>query len=318
MRQWHKCSLPIVICLAALLLSGCFSARQAPPSAAVREVTDKTGQAVKVPLKPGRIVSLSTGTDELLIALVAPERIAALTYLSEDEGISNIVEQAKRVPVKIKASAESVIALQPDLVLMPDWLPPLLSQVLRDTGLTVYVYETPSTISQVKKTVTELAFVLGEEETGAKTIAGMDAELTAVAEVLKQVPEQERITALQFSLMGGSGGAGSSFDDICRYAGVKNGAALAGLGMNEIMSKEQIMRINPALLILPTWDYTGKTNLAQFKQGIEQDPAFQSVTAVKTGRLVSIPERYLLCSSQNMVYGVRELAKAAYPGYFGK
>lgn len=318
MRQWHKRSLPIVICLAAILISGCFSARQAPPPSAVREVTDKTGQTVKVPQKPGRIVSLSTGTDEILIALVAPERIAALTYLSEDEGISNIVEQAKRVPVKIKASAESVIALQPDLVLMPDWLPPLLSQVLRDTGLTVYVYETPSTLSQVKKTVAELAVVLGEEATGAKIIAGMDTELTAVADVLKQVPEQERITVLQYSLMGGSGGKGSSFDDICRYAGVKNGAMLAGLGMNDIMSKEQIVRVNPDLLVMPAWDYTGKTDLEQFRRNIKQDPAFQNVAAVKAGRLVSIPERYLLCSSQHMVQGVRELAKAAYPAYFGK
>lgn len=318
MRQWRRLSLLILICWAAVLLGGCFSAPKALPPSAVREVTDKSGRTMTIPQRPVRIVSLSTGTDELLIGLVAPERIAALTYLSEDEGISNITEQAKRVPVKIRATAESVIALQPDLVLMPDWLPLLMAQVLRDTGLRVYVYETPSTLAQVKKTVAELAAVVGEEQAGAKLVADMDAELTAVASALKQVPEQERITVLQFSLMGGSGGAGSSFDDICKYAGVKNAAALVGLGMNEILSKEQIVRINPDLIILPTWDYTGKTDLVQFRRNIEQDPAFQTVAAVKTGRLLPIPEKYLLCSSQNMVYGVRELAKAAYPNYFGQ
>jgi iron complex transport system substrate-binding protein len=91
---------------------------------------------------------------------------------------------------------------------------------------------------------------------------------------------------------------------------------LASLGMNGMMSKEQILAVNPDFFLLPTWDYSGTTDLDQFAAEAASDPALQSVTAIRERRLVKVPDRYLVSSSQYIVDGVAGVAKAAYPQLF--
>jgi iron complex transport system substrate-binding protein len=314
-KQLPTAGLTLLLVL-ALLLSGCQFLQPAPESAAMHEVTDSKGVVVNVPLKPQRIVSLSIATDEILLALAPVERIAALTYLADDGGISNIAEAAKPVKTKIRAGAESVIALNPDLVLVPDWQPAELIQTLRDSGLSVYVFQSARTIQQVKENIHDLAAVIGEAAKGVELINQMEAALAAVEATVRTVPADQRKIVVYFSLMGGSGGIGSTFDDICRYAGVSNAAALAGLDMNATLSQEKLLQINPDIFLMPTWDYSGKTDLDQFQRQVQSDPALQTVKAVQTRQLIRVPERYLLCTSQYIVNGVREVARAAYPQLF--
>lgn len=311
----------LLLAWAALILSGCFGKLpfgQPPNAPAGYTVTDSTGYVLHLPQKPQRIVSLSIGTDEMLLALVPAERIAALTYWADDGGISNITEEAKKVPRRVKASAETILGLQPDLVIIPDWQPPELAQILRDAGIAVYVYKQPTMIEPIKQTIAEIARVVGEEEAGAQVVAHMDGELAQITDKVQQIPAGERQVAVRYTLTGGSGGKGSTFDDICRRAGVENGAALAGLEGDGTLSKEQIIAVNPDLLIMPTWDYSGKTDLQQFKTSVAEDPALQPVKAVRQQRLMFIPDRYLSCSSQYIVEGVKALAQTAYPKYFGQ
>lgn len=280
------------------------------------EVQDSTGYVVKLVQKPQRIVSLTLGTDEMLLAMVAPQRIKALTYLADDGSISSVAEQAKQVPVKIRDNAETVIALQPDLVLIADWMGQEISQSLRDAGLAVYVYKTPATVAQVKQTVLEISKVVGAEPQGVQIVADMDAELTKVAAKVGSIPAEQRQKVVVLSFMGSFGGKGSLFDDMCNYAGVINGVSAAGLGRNDLLAKEQMVQIDPDLLLLPTWDYDGKHNADNFKASVQSDPALQTVKAVRQQRLVQVPDRYLYCVSQYIVYGVRDVARAAYPQYF--
>lgn len=308
----------MLLCLLLFLAAGCANqqAQQAGPPAAGYEVTDGKGNVLKLPHKPQRIVSLSISTDEILLGLVPTTRIAALTYLADDGGLSNVTEQAKAVPAKIRANAEAVIALQPDLVIVPDWQPVEFVQTVRDAGFPVYIYTWPNSIEEIKSVILAIARAVGEPEAGAKLVADMDNTLAEVGARVRSIPDSQRPVVVRFSLMGGSDGTGTTFDDICRYAGVKNGAALAGLGKNEILSKEQLVKVNPDILLMPTWDYTGKTDMAQFAADIRNDPALQSVQAIRRQQLVSIPERYLVCTSQYIVWGVKDLASYAYPQYF--
>ena len=64
---------------------------------------------------PQRIVSLNICTDELLLRLVEPSRVASVTWLSRDPSLSNIAALAAAVPVN-HGSAEEVIPSAPDLV----------------------------------------------------------------------------------------------------------------------------------------------------------------------------------------------------------
>ena len=297
-----------------LLLGGC-SNKQPDIAKTGYEVQDSQGYVLQLSHKPNRIVSLSLGTDEILAELVPLERILALTYLADDPGISNVTEQAKLVPTKVKANPETIIALHPDVVFIADWQPIELIQILREAGIPVYVYRTPQTVNDVKSVVREIARVVGEEQAGQQMVGQMENQLLMVQKSLEKVSPEERKTVVLFSLMGGIGGKGSLFDDICQSAGVINGASKVGVGKNDTMSKEQVVEAKPDVFIMPMWDYSGKTDVNQYKSEVQADPAFQTLTAIKQQQLVTIPDRHLSCTSQYIVQGIADVAKAAYPQY---
>jgi iron complex transport system substrate-binding protein len=309
MKQLSFIGLLLSCCL---LFFGCSSNQQPDIAKAGYEVQDSQGNVVKLSHKPNRIVSLSLGIDEILTELVPLERILALTYLADDPGISNVTEQAKLIPKKVKANPETIIALQPDLLFIADWQPVELIQTIREAGIPVYVYKTPNTIEDVKSLIRQIAHVVGEEQTGQQMVGQMESQLLVVQKSLEKISPEERKTVVLFSLMGGIGGKGSLFDDICQNAGVVNGASKVGTGKSEVMSKEQIVAANPDFFIMPMWDYNGKTKVEQFKSEVQADPAFQSLTAIKKQQVIMIPDRHLSCTSQYIVQGVADVAKAAY------
>src|SRR5258708_20472979 len=68
-------------------------------------------------------MSLSMCTDDLLLELLPPERIASITYYSRDPGISRQWPQAAKVRINW-GTAEEVLAEKPDLVLAGASTPP--------------------------------------------------------------------------------------------------------------------------------------------------------------------------------------------------
>jgi iron complex transport system substrate-binding protein len=307
----------VLLLTLCLILDGCsFTMQDKQAKKDGHQVTDSQGYVLTLPLKPERIVSLSIATDEMLMELVPADRIAALTYLAEDSGISNIADEAKQVQTKIRANAEAVIALQPDLVLVPSWQPVELVEAMRDAGLPVYVFKSAQNIAEVRENIKDIANIVGEPEKGTDVVSRMDSALEKIAAKVKGILETDRQVAARFSNMGGSGGIGSTFDDICQHAGVKNAAAMAGLDRNGTLTKEQVVQVNPDFFLLPTWDYTGKKDLNQYKEEVQNDPALQNTKAVQNRRLMQVPDRYLFCTSQHIVKGVLSMAQTAYPKLF--
>src|SRR6185312_16628083 len=78
-------------------------------------VAAKAQQRQHMHLAPRHIVSAFLCTDEYIFRLVPRERITGLSYLSADTHpiVSTIAEQVKNIPL-VRASAEQVLALQPD------------------------------------------------------------------------------------------------------------------------------------------------------------------------------------------------------------
>ncbi|MFJ5370292.1 hypothetical protein ACIPIA_13815, partial [Bosea sp. CER48] len=89
-------------------------ARLAFAMAAIAAVV-ATGLAPTAAAKPARIVSLNMCTDELVLRLAAPERIASVTWLSRDPRNANMGEAARAVGIN-HGLVEEVLAARPDLV----------------------------------------------------------------------------------------------------------------------------------------------------------------------------------------------------------
>ena len=303
---------------AALLLPAC-SVTPAPQSE-TRSVTDDSGRTLSVPTHPTRIVSLTYGTDEILTALLSSERIASYSKYAGDDGISFLTkDEVAKVGQKVDMEPEHILALAPDLVIASTSTPVQAVEVLTRSGVPVYVSGIPTTVEEMKGKVRGVAKAVHEEERGEAVVSDMESKLAALASRLSAIsPEKERV-ALGMSFRGILGKKGTLFSDVLRLAHVKDGAAVYEVpkGADAYLSLEILPKINPDVILLPTWKVKAGDDTKAFEEGLLANPALSQVTAVKERRLVPFSEKYKYVMSQHVVDAVEAAARAVYPEVFG-
>ena len=144
----------------------------------------------------------------------------------------------------------------------------------------------------------------------------MQKKLDMVQRKLSIIPASERKTVVAMSLMGAFGGKDTTFDDICRYAYVKNGVAQAGANKNETISKEMIVKIDPDVLIMPSWNFGYDGEPMTFINSVRNDSSLQTIKAIKNDKLIQVNDAWLYSISHYAADAVEEVAKTVYPEYF--
>ena len=280
------------------------------------KVTDASGFEMTITSEPQRVVSLTLGSDEMLLGLIDKSRILALTQYADDAGISNVATEAAGVTERASMDKlEGVIALKPDLVILDTWADVKYVKQLRDAGINVYTFKTPSNIEEQKATISEIANVTGADVKGKEILDWMDATLKVVEDKLAQVKPEEKLTVMDYGEMGSSG-IGTNIDDIMTRAGLVNVVSRAGIEGWPTISKEKIIEFNPDIIILPSWYYDQKNSLQGMIDSLKGDKSLQTVKAVSGDRLISVPNPHISAISQYVVLAVEDVAKAAYPELF--
>lgn len=307
----------ILAVLAALLLPAC-SVTPAPQSE-TRTVTDDSGRQVSLPMQPKRIVSLTYGTDEILTALVSTDSIASYSKYAGDDGISFLTkDEVSRVGRTVDMEPEHILALAPDLVIASTSTPMQTVEVLTHSGIPVYVSGIPTTVEEMKGKVRGVAKAVHEEQRGEALVSDMESKLAALASKLSAVsPDKERV-ALGMSFRGILGKKGTLFSDVLRLAHVKDGAAVYEVpkGADAYLSLEILPKIDPDVILLPTWRVKAGDDTKAFEEGLLSNPALREVTAIKERRLVPFSEKYKYVMSQHVVDAVEAAARAVYPEIF--
>lgn len=297
-----------------LLCGGCSRKRTArAPEPVLYTVTDATGHKVPLAHKPTRIISLSISTDEILLDLVAPSRIAAVTKYADDGGISNVVDKAKQVQGRIyDTNPEAILALKPDVIILPDFTSQDTVQSLRDMQLAVYVYKTPSDLAGIKACITELGRVVGEEKRAAQLLAGMDADLAKLKARLGNIPLDKQKRVIFMGEKGAYYSPDHSFNDICAQAQVRNALAELKLNKQLTIAHEEIVRLNPDAFVLSGWINKDEQEPAALAHNLRHDASFSTVQAVRDDAIYTLPAKHLLCLSQYIVEAPKDLAVAVY------
>ncbi len=314
--------LPAVLCLCWLILAaGCGNSTGNRPAAehAAYTVTDATGTVLHLPGPPQRIVSTSISTDEILLALVPASRVAAVTYLADDPGISNVTELAKPVAGRVRTvTPEALLALNPDLIVAADYGKPEMIKPFREMGIPLYIYHTAVNIREVEDTVRALGTVVQEREKAERLIQSMEQRLQTVQRQVGPLPESKRKRIAYY----GSGGfyymPKSSFQDICRKAGgidVTEGLVYDKPG---VLPQEVLVHLNPDVFMVPAWNYDGNHDPDMMARELLANPAYKETKAVRDKAVVKIPAAHVLSLSQYIVDAVEDLARALYPDRFGK
>jgi iron complex transport system substrate-binding protein len=185
-----------------------------------------------------RVVSLNLCTDQML-ELLAPEKIAALSTLARDSSISFIASQAKRFP-SVRASAEAVLQLHPDLILAAPYGAQATLAVLEQEHIPILRISLPRDLAGIRQMTRQVAHALDVAERGEVLLERMDTGLAELPHVDREV------RALVWGPRGFTAGPGTLMDSLLRAAGLSNASDGRRVGL------EALLRHAPDLLIVPT------------------------------------------------------------------
>lgn len=307
MNFYRRIVLFIIFCLTLFAIVGCKTLDETKPIEGTHLVRDSTGATVQIPDNPMRIVPIGVSTEDMVISLVGPQKIAALGNLP-----NNFPEESKQIKARVKLNTEAVLGLHPDLMIVPDWVAQEMVITLRGLNVPVYVYRAPRTIEGSKKTILELAELLNQKSKGETIVNSMQQRLAKVTEFTRQVKTRKIIGF--YGVLGLTGGIGSTFDNMTQLINAANAAALLGLDISDSGTREDLIRINPDVIIIPSNVYS----FDQYKEievtSLYSDPALKDVKAVKNYQIYVIDARWIMSYSQFMVNGIEEMAKVVY-GY---
>ena len=82
------------------------------------------------------------------------------------------------------------------------------------------------------------------------------------------------------------------------------------------ISKEQVVRINPDIFMLPTWNYNNKQDVQSYAYAVMNDPAYRDVKAVRNKQIKFVSDKYRYVASQHIVDAIENIAHAVYPEIF--
>ena len=260
--------------------------------------------------KYNHIVSLTLSGDEMLLGLVPENRIAGLSgKINEDKEISNIVDKAKKFP-KVEGNEEVLMSLEPDLIIVADWLSKRITDIGAITGAKVYFYKTPNSYEEQKKLIRDLANLVEEKENGEKLIKNMDDRLKALQNKITKNYKGTKPRILMYTSFGTTSGKNTTFSDMVKLINGVNVVAEAGIDGFKDISKEKVIELNPDIIIVPIakkYDNINKISKLFF-----EDPSFKNVKAIKNKKVYFIQYKDITPTSQYMINSIEELAKVVY------
>ena len=193
----------------------------------------------------GGIVSLNPCADAMLVELVPPARIRALSHYSRDPGATSIpAAVAERFPSN-HGTAEELIALRPDIVIGDSFTSPSTREALARAGIRTVYLGWASTIAESKAQLRTLAAAVDAGPAGEAMVARIDAAVTAARTDAPPVPALLWIGGNTVS------GAGTLLDEMMVAAGFSDHAAHYGLQGTGYLPIEHVIADPPRVMLVP-------------------------------------------------------------------
>ncbi len=268
------------------------------------EVFDGTGRKVYVPKQINRIVSLYPMTTTLLFPfkmqdkLVGAAKGKVVNYSKVFPKISEIPDSSSYTSPNV----ETIISLKPDIIIAPYTTP--LSQ-LESVNLPVLLFNMETT-QGLLKSIQFLGTILGKTQEATDILVYLNSKLNYIK---SQTQFLQNKKSVYFALSSITRTAGSTLiqnEMISRAGGVSVTAQLPGGKVD--VSLEQVIKWNPDYIILAPY-------CTDTVSSVLQNPALQSVTAVKNKNVYMMPQfigSYDLPEPE-VVLGIMWLSNTLYP-----
>lgn len=275
-----------------------------------RTLTDEAGNSITLNAQPMHIVSGTLATDEMLLSMIDPSRLMAVTANATDPTQSNVVDTAKTIGTQLKTplDPEQVIALKPDLVLLASYTDAGALKQLKDAGLPIFLFANFNSIKDIENNVTLLGQAVGAEPQAAQIVNSMETRLKAVADAVQ--PVTTKLSVIYYSPDGYSDGAGSTIDEVIARAGGINAVTAGGIkDAYPQLSDEFVVKADPDVILLSGFNSYAPGFVDKFKT----NPNFKTLKAITNGHVYVANDAHVASISQYIVNGVEDVAALLYP-----
>jgi iron complex transport system substrate-binding protein len=257
---------------------------------------------VAVPLHaqqaPQRIVSMNLCTDQLLLLLVEPQRIASLSYFASDPAYSWLAPQAQGIAMN-RGQAEEVLAFEPDLILTSQFSATLAANLLERLGHPVERLGFAATAAEAYAQIRTVAALT--ESTAQAELLIADMQMAIDRERQSLLPQLQGKSAVFFAGNGFAYGANSLQHDFLASLGLRNVAAEAGLFGPAQLPLEVLLAAKPDFLFT---DRRSKLD-AQLANPLLQHPAVEALA--ETTRMLELPDALFQCAGPQLAEAYRSL-----------
>lgn len=256
-----------------------------------------------LPRAPQRIVSLTLASDVLLARMVSVERVVGVTSLVDDAQYSSATGHYPASIPRVRANAEALLALQPDLVIVAPYSSPETVRVLVSAGVPVLRLFEVNALGDIAACAELLSRAVGADE----AFASMRREMNAAHASNAQPPAPAaRPRVLFLSADGYTHGEGTLIDDMLHTAGATNVARELHLHGHQRAPLEAIIEAAPEVLLLPAANDADAASTLDIAM-----PLLRS--ALPHARIASLPSRALETTTMEALEAIPQLRAVITP-----
>lgn len=232
---------------------------------------------------PLRVASLNLASDEVLVDLIPPERLVAVTSFADDPGTSNVVG---RVPASVArfthADLERLLALRSDLVVVSDFTDADFLHLLAASGLRFHRVKGMDSMEGIRKGIVDLGKAVAAEAQARRLLERFDGLLGDLDGRLAGV---RRPRVLYWSEPH-TAGEGTVIGAIIERAGAVNVGREMRLSGVLPIGAERAFLANPDVVLI--------AKAPGAREALVRHPVLSRLAAVREGRVVEMPGSFVV------------------------
>lgn len=258
---------------------------------------DATGTEVTVEEEPQRVVVLQASAAQVMWEIGAKEKVVGMPVKSYTAYLNGSEEQTDVLTAEGQVERETVVGLEPDLVIAPNVVPNETVEQLRQDGLTVYRTDFGKSLDDIYAKTELLGRLVGECQGAERTVSSMQSRV----ETIRQAVEGEERPRVLYEFYNFTAGNGTFVHEILETAGGDNIAANAGISGYAKISEEVVAEQDPEWVIHPS------------DAPLPQGEPYTSTTAYQQNQTLEVNANYMNQPAPRVVIPMAKLAKAFHP-----
>lgn len=271
-------------------------------------LTDGLGRQVTIEAPAQRIVSLLPSNTEALFALGLGDRVVGVTEFDNYPPEA----QTKQIIGGMTTntiSLETILALEPDLVLAQDDLHLSVIEALEENGLTVFATNTKQ-LTDIYRTINWIGQMTGVQDRAEALTMQIQQDISAIITRIDEVPADQRPTVFYEVWVDPllTAGPRTYIGQMITLAGAQNIFDDVTQDFPEISAEEVVAR-NPAVILSAEHNSDNLTD-----EALAGRPGWSEIEAVKNGRVYLLNDDVISRPGPRVALALRAMVEVLYPG----